>query len=138
VEKALREELKKDRAKTDTSNISKFGLLELSRERLSPSIESRSYQICHYCQGRGTVISVESAAVSHVRRIWMGLVKGGVTQVNGILSVDVANYLQNRKRKELTDLEDRYGVDIVIQGDSTMPPGEGKLDFIKGGASSSK
>jgi ribonuclease E len=138
VEKTIREELKKDRAKTDTSHISKFGLLELSRERLSPSIESRSYQTCHYCHGRGTVMSVESAAVSHVRRIWVGLVKGGVTQVNGILPIDVANYLQNRKRKELTDLEDRYGVDIVIQGDSSTPPGEGKLEFIKEGASSAK
>ena len=83
-------------------------------------------------------MSVESAAVSHVRRIWVGLVKGGVTKVNGTLSVDVANYLQNRKRKELTDLEDRYGVDIVIQGDPSMPPGEGELEFVKGGASSGK
>lgn len=83
-------------------------------------------------------MSVESAAVSHVRRIWVELVKGGVTQVNGILSVDVANYLQNRKRKELTDLEGRYGVNIVIQGDSSMPPGEEKLEFVRVGASSGK
>ncbi len=138
VEKVFREELKKDRAKTDTSHISKFGLLELSRERLSPSIESRSYQTCHYCQGRGTVMSVESAAVSYIRQIWMGLWKGGVTRVNGTLSMDVATYLQNRKRRELTDLENRYDVDIVIQGDSSMPPGEGKLDFVKGEAALEK
>ena len=134
VEKVLREELRKDRAKTDTSNISKFGLLELSRERLRPSIESRSYRTCHYCQGRGTVISVESAAVSLLRRIWMGLWKGGVTEVKGVLPLDVAAYLQNRKRRELAELEDRYGVAIVLEGNPTLAPGEGKLEFMKGGA----
>ncbi len=134
VEKILREELKKDRAKTDTSHISKFGLLELTRERLRPSIESRSYQICRYCQGRGTIMSVESAAVSLLRRIWMGLWKGGVTEVRGSLPIEVAAYLQNRKRRELAELEDRYGVAIVIQGDPSLPRGEGKLDFVKGNA----
>ena len=83
-------------------------------------------------------MSVESAAVSYVRQIWMGLWKGGVTRVNGTLSMDVATYLQNRKRRELADLEDRYGVDIAIQGDSSMPPGEGKLDFVKGEATPEK
>ena len=134
VEKVLREELKKDRAKTDLSHVSKFGLLELSRERLSPSIESRSYQTCYYCQGRGTIMSVESAVVSLVRRIWMGVWKGGVIQVNGTLPVEVATYLQNRKRKELAELEERYGVGIVLQGDPSLPPGEGKLDFVRGDA----
>ena len=134
VEKVLREELKKDRAKTDISHVSKFGLLELSRERLSPSIESRSYQTCYYCQGRGTIMSVESAVVSLVRRIWMGVWKGGVIQVNGTLPVEVATYLQNRKRKELAELEERYGVGIVLQGDPSLPPGEGKLDFVRGDA----
>jgi ribonuclease E len=134
VEKVLREELRKDRAKTDTSHISKFGLLELSRERLSPSIESRSYQTCHYCQGRGTIMSVESAAVSLLRHIWMGVWKGGVTEVNGTLPLAVAAYLQNRKRKELAELEERYGVAIVLRGDPSLPPGGGKLDFVKGDA----
>ncbi len=134
VEKVLREELKKDRAKTDTSHISKFGLLELSRERLRPSIQSRSYRTCHYCQGRGTIMSVESAAVSLLRRIWMGLWKGGVTEVKGSLPVEVAAYLQNRKRRELAELEDRYDVAIVLQGNPSLAPGEGKLEFMKGGA----
>lgn len=134
VEKVLREELRKDRAKTDTSRISKFGLLELSRERLRPSIESRSYRTCHYCQGRGTIMSVESAAVSLLRRIWMGVWKGGITEVKGALPMEVAAYLQNRKRRELAELEDRYGVAIVLQGNPSLAPGEGKLEFMKGGA----
>ncbi len=131
VEKALRDELKKDRAKTDTSHISKFGLLELSRQRLRPSIESKSYQPCNFCQGRGIIISVEAAAVALMRRIWMGISKGDITTVNGLIPMEVANYIQNRKRKDLTSLENRYGVNIIINGDHSLPPGGGKLDFIK-------
>ena len=130
VEKLLREELKKDRAKINTSSISKFGLMELSRQRLRPSIESKSYQICYYCHGRGLIMSVELAAVSLLRRIWMGLTKGGVTTVNGTFPVEVAAYLQNRKRKELAELEKRYGVTITLYGDSSLAPDGGKLDFI--------
>ncbi|MFH1349689.1 MAG: Rne/Rng family ribonuclease [Pseudomonadota bacterium] len=131
VEKVIREELKKDRAKITTSNISKFGLLELSRQRLRPSIESKSYQACRYCGGRGIVMSVESAAVSFLRRILMGVTQGDVIQVNGTFPVDVATYLQNRKRKELAELEIRYAVTINLHGDSTLSPSEGRLDFVK-------
>jgi len=130
VDKVFREDLKKDRAKIDTSHISKFGLMELSRQRLRPSIESKSYQTCNYCSGRGVVMSVESAAVSYLRRIWMGVWKGDVRQVRGSLPGEVATYLQNRKRKELGELENRYNVRIFLTGDPTMPPGGGKLDFI--------
>jgi ribonuclease E len=132
VERILREELKKDRAKVDTSHISKFGLMEISRQRLRASLESRSYQTCQYCNGRGMVLSVESAAVSYLRRIWIGVSKGGVSKVSASLPVDIASYLLNRKRKELTDVESRYGVTILIHGEPSLPPGEGKLDFVKG------
>ncbi|MBN2060139.1 MAG: Rne/Rng family ribonuclease [Deltaproteobacteria bacterium] len=131
VEKALREELKKDRAKTDTSNISKFGIMELSRQRLNPSIESKSYKICEHCQGRGLVISVEAAAISFLRRIWMGISKGNIVQVQGKLPSEVADYIQNKKRHELADLEARYKTNIVIVSDHTMTPGGGKLEFKK-------
>jgi ribonuclease E len=132
VEKTLREELRKDKAKTDTASISKFGLMELSRQRLNPSIESKSYQQCEQCQGRGVVISVEAAAVSFLRRIRMGISKGDISQVNGILPADVANYIQNNKRSELIEIEKRYGTDITINAEHSMPPGGGKLDFAKG------
>jgi len=131
IEKLLREETKKDRAKIDMAHISKYGLLELSRQRLRPSIESRSYEICHYCQGRGIVLAVGSAAVSFLRQISMGVSKKGVTQVKGILPVDVATYLQNRKRRELALLESRYGIDIILRGDPSLPPGSGKLEFVR-------
>ena len=131
VEKILREEMKKDRAKIDISHISKFGLMELSRERLRPSIESRSYQTCHYCQGRGLVLSVESASVSYLRQIWMGASNKGVERVKGVLPLEVFTYLQNRKRKDLAEIESRYGVVIVLERDPSLPPGSGHLDFLK-------
>jgi ribonuclease E len=135
VARVLREELRKDRAKIDTSHISKFGLMELSRQRLRPSIEFRSYQTCPFCNGRGMVMSVESSAVSFLRRIWMGVSKGNVSRVTGTLPMEVATYLQNRKRKELADIERRYGVPIILSGDPTLTPGSGKLDFIEGNES---
>jgi len=132
VEKFLREELRKDRAKTDTSSISKFGLMELSRQRLNPSIESKSYKTCDYCKGRGMVMSVEAAALSYMRRIWLGVSREEIKKVVGNLPLDVANYVQNRKRNELALLEGRHGAQIIINGDQSISPEEGKLDFIKG------
>jgi ribonuclease E len=130
IEKQLREKAKEDRAKIDIGHISKFGLLELSRERLRPSIESRSYQTCAHCQGRGIVLSVESASVSFLRQIWMAVSSKEVSQVKGHLPVEVTTYLQNKKRKEIAQLEARYGVDIILEGDPSLPPGSGNLEYI--------
>ena len=131
IERLMREETKKDRAKMDMSHISKFGLLELSRQRLRPSIESRSYETCNSCQGRGLVLAVGPASVSFLRQISMAVSRKGIRQVKGILPVDVAMYLQNRKRRELALLESRYGVDIILQADPSLSPGRGNLEFVK-------
>ncbi len=131
IEKLLKEATKEDRAKIDMSGISKFGLLELSRQRLRPSIESISYQVCRQCQGRGLVPSVEAASLSLLRRIWGGASRAGVIQVKGRLPLGVATYLQNRKRKELARLEARYGVDILLDVDSSLAPGEGKIELVQ-------
>jgi ribonuclease E len=129
VEKVVREEAKKDRAKIDMAHISKFGLLELSRERLRPSIESRSYQPCRYCQGRGTVQSVESASVSVLRQISMRISKGGIAAVKGFMAPEVETYLQNKKRLELAGLEERSGVEILLEADPSLAPGAERLEF---------
>ncbi len=131
VEKMVRDKTKDDRAKISVSPISKFGLLELSRQRLRPSIESMSYQTCNYCGGRGIVPSVETAALSFLRRIRMGVSRKGIVHVKGSLSLDVATYLQNRKRKDLAQLESRYGVNITLQTDAAIPPGGGTVEFLK-------
>jgi ribonuclease E len=129
--KQIKEEMKKDRAKISFSSISKFGLMEISRQRLRPSIESKSYQICEYCQGRGIVRSVEATSVSFLRQIWLGASKDSVVTVTGVLPSKVADYLLNKKRSELADLEERYGVSIEIQGGPGLSPWEGELKFIE-------
>ncbi len=129
--KQVKEEIKRDRAKINISYISKFGLMELSRQRLSPSIESKSYQICEVCQGRGIVRSVEATSVSFLRQIWLGASKENIDRVTGILPSMVANYLLNKKRAELAELEKRYGVSIEIQGNPDLPPWGGDLNFIE-------
>lgn len=127
--KQVKEQIKRDRAKINVSYISKFGLMELSRQRLRPSIESKSYQICEFCQGRGIVRSVEASSVSFLRQIWMEVSKGSVSRVTGILPTTVANYLLNKKRLELAELEKRYEVCIDIKGNPELPLWGGKLDF---------
>ncbi|MBE9542381.1 MAG: Rne/Rng family ribonuclease [Proteobacteria bacterium] len=129
--KQVKEETKRDRAKMSFSNISKFGLMELSRQRLRPSIESKSYQICEFCQGRGIVRSVEATAVSFLRQIWLGASKGNIETVTGMLPSNVSNYLLNKKRAELAELEKRYGVSIEIQANPGLSPWEGDLKFIE-------
>ena len=131
VVKQFKEEIKKDKAKISFSPISKFGLMEVSRQRLRPSIESKSYQICEFCQGRGIVRSVEATAVSFLRQIWLGASKDNVVTVTGTLPSNVANYLLNKKRAELAELEERYGVSIEIQGKPDLSPWEGDLKFIE-------
>jgi ribonuclease E len=128
--RVVREEAKKDSAKTSFSYISKFGLMELSRQRLRPSLESKTYQICEYCQGRGIVRSVEATALSFLRKIWQGSSRGDVEKVKGTLPSKVANYLLNKKRKELAELEKRYEISIEIQGNPELPIWGGDLEFI--------
>lgn len=129
VEKLIKGELKKDRARTVVSNISKLGLMELSRQRLRPSIESKSYTTCPYCSGRGVVISIESASNAIIRRIMMILSRGGVRELWGSFNEEVANYLLNKKRRELSELETRYEVNLIINGTDEFPPGKGRIVY---------
>jgi len=129
--KQVKEGIKRDRAKMNVSYISKFGLMELSRQRLRPSIESKSYQICEFCQGRGIVRSVEASSVSFLRQIWLGASKGNIERVTGVLPNTVANYLLNKKRTELAELEKRYEVSVEIQGNPDLPLWGGKLEFVE-------
>ena len=131
VEKAFRDQAKNDKAKISTSTISKFGLLELSRQRLRASIESVSYEICRCCQGRGLIPSVETASLSFLRQIRMGISNKSITKIKGALPIEVTTYLQNKKRQELAKLESRYKVNISLEGDPSIHLGGGSLEFLK-------
>lgn len=131
VEKRFKEETRTDRAKISMSTISRFGLLELSRQRLRPSLESMSYQTCGCCQGRGLIPSVETASLTFLRQIRSGMARKGISSIKGTLPIQVAAYLQNRKRQELAQLEIRYDIEIILEGDPALSPGAGTLTFGK-------
>ena len=130
VEKGLRNGIKKDRAKITMLHISNLGLLELSRQRVRPSVEMKSYQVCQYCNGRGLVQSVESAAVSFLRRIKILVHHKGLKKIKGVLPNNVASYVLNIKKAELLRLESKYGISILVEPDPSLPPGGGDIQLI--------
>ncbi|BBO81764.1 hypothetical protein DSCO28_23300 [Desulfosarcina ovata subsp. sediminis] len=131
VEKALRTAMKQDRARVKIGKISKFGLLELSRQRLRPSIDFGSMQTCTHCNGKGQVPSAESLGLSFLRKLKLDTLKEDVRQVSARLPAAVANYLLNRKRKELNDLESKRDVIITIVARDDLIPGQVEVTYDK-------
>jgi ribonuclease E len=129
VERRLRGCVSEDKAKTKVGKISRFGLLEMSRQRIRPSIEFGSYHPCRYCQGKGLVASTETLAVGFLRKLSLETLKPGVTSVKGVVPVDVADYLLNKKRKEIAELEERRALSVGIEGAQSMTPGESKITY---------
>lgn len=130
VEKKVKESMKEDKAKVDISRISRFGLMQISRQKLASPVQRGSYHVCEHCQGRGVVRSVETLALVYLRRIQTGVTRKNVHQVECQLPIAVAQYLQNKKRQELLELENKYEVVINIEGDPTMSPTDSLLDFV--------
>jgi ribonuclease E len=127
VEKNLRACLKKGKARTKIGRISKFGLLELSRQRLRPSIEFGSFKTCCHCNGKGLVPSVETLGLRFLRKLKLEALKADISTVRGMVPQIVADYLLNQKRKEILDLESRHSITVTIQGDGAILPGESQL-----------
>ena len=130
VEKRLRNALKKDKAKTDISRISKFGLLEMSRQRLKTPLAEESYTVCSYCDGRGRVKSIESLALAVLRKILDRVIEGDVALVKGVFSRPVATHLLNQKREELTEIEREFHLQVWFTGQWEMAPDQFVLDFL--------
>ena len=114
VEDRLRDAVKQDRARIQLGKISRFGLLELSRQRLRPSISESTNIVCPRCNGMGVIRSVESLALAVLRLIGEEARKDRTAKVIAQLPVDVATYLMNEKRDWLHDIESRSRVDIVL------------------------
>jgi ribonuclease E len=127
VEKAVREHTKLDKARIRTGRISQFGLMEMSRQRIRPSIEFGSYIQCLHCRGKGVVPSPETLAIGFLRRLRLEARKEGIEKIEGVVPVSVADYLLNKKRKELTDLETRSNVTITVRGEQGLAPGESRI-----------
>ena len=131
VEKKLRNAFKKDRAKVDLSRMSRFGIVELSRQRLKPSLSHGVYSICQSCQGRGRSRSPYSMALTVLRKIQDKVTQDDFKMIKGILPKNVAEYLLNYKRDDLNAIERQYGLQVVIVGEDDMPAEEFHFDFVK-------
>jgi ribonuclease E len=131
VEKKLHNAFKKDRAKADLSRISRFGIVELSRQRLKPSLSDGVYTTCQNCQGRGRVRSPSSLALAVMRKIQDKVTQDNFKMVKGTLPKTVAEYLLHYKRDDLNAIERKYGLQVVIEGHEEMPAGELHLDFVR-------
>jgi ribonuclease E len=129
IERNLRNHVKEDKARTTVGRISRFGLLEMSRQRIRPSIEFGSYQPCTHCRGKGLVPSPETLGIGFLRKLSLEILKSKISSVKGIVPVEVADYLLNKKRKEIVELEHRREISIEIEGDSSMAPGESNILF---------
>jgi ribonuclease E len=131
VERSLRNALKRDKARVEIGRISRFGILELSRQRIRPAVAGRSFIACGNCGGSGLVKSTEAAALAVLRKIQAGLAKGGCLQVKVELPDEVATYLLNQKRAELFRLEKQYGLKIQISGQPGLPSHQFNLEFVR-------
>jgi ribonuclease E len=129
VERRLRDHLKSDRARVQLGRISAFGLLELSRQRLRPSFQELSTQLCPTCKGSGAVRSVGSAALQALRAIELEGIKGKAGALAVTLPLPAALYLLNQKRDRVITLEQRYGMSIEIGVDEEMIAGTYRLEI---------
>ncbi|MDF9434808.1 ribonuclease E [Chromohalobacter israelensis] len=114
VENRVRDALKLDRARVQIGRISRFGLMEMSRQRLRPSLGETSGVVCPRCNGQGTIRDVRSISLSIMRLIEEEAMKERSSQIRAILPVPVATYLLNEKRSVLNDIEQRQGVQVVL------------------------
>jgi ribonuclease E len=131
VEQVLKQSLKKDKARVTVGPLSKFGLLELSRQRLRPTAEVSAYIPCPACQGRGRIKKVDTLSVSLLRQISTQAAQGQLQEVRALVPAEVGHFLLNKKRKDLLALEEQYGIKIVVTGKEDLGPEEILVDYLK-------
>ncbi len=116
VENALREALERDRARTKILKTSAFGLIEMTRQRIRPSLKRSVYQDCPHCKGMAQVKTCESMSLEVMRLLQLASYRGQVVRVEIRVAPGVADYLLNRKRREIARMEEVGGVQVHVQG----------------------
>lgn len=114
VEERLKKALSMDRARVQIGRISRFGLLEMSRQRLRPSLGESSRITCPRCSGQGTIRGIESLGLSVIRIIEEEALKENTAQVRAVLPTEIAAYLLNEKRQAIIDIEKRQHVAVIV------------------------
>lgn len=120
VEKRMKEAMKDDRARIQIAKMSIFGLLEISRQRMHSSFMESNYETCPYCHGHGVVRTIESGATLILRAIEGEAVRGQNMKITATVPADIAAYLLNQKRKQLSALEEQYQICVIIAGDTSL------------------
>ncbi len=122
VERALRDAVKRDRARTKILRTSPFGLIEMTRQRIRPSLKRSVYKDCPGCSGSGVVKTAESMAIEVVRMLILATQNTELAKVSVTVADDVATYLNNKKRRELSRLEDENKISVQIFGQEDVSP----------------
>lgn len=129
VEQRLRDALSSDRARIQVGRISSFGLLELSRQRLNPSLAEAQQEVCAHCAGTGRVKTLDFSAISIIRALEVeGIKSKGQQDIILTMATSVALYIMNNKRKLLNEIEARYGFTVSFVTDDTLSTSQFKLE----------
>lgn len=131
VEEKLKDALRHDRARVQIGRISRFGLLEMSRQRLRPSLGESTQQVCPRCDGHGRVRSVESLSLSVLRLVEEQAMKENTGQVLVQAPANVANFLLNEKRKAVAEIEQRHDVPIIVVADDKLETPHFEIERIR-------
>ena len=131
VENRLNAAVQADRARVQIGRISRFGLMEMSRQRLKPSLGESTQIVCPRCTGQGTIRTVESLSLSLVRIIEEEALKAGTARVDIQVPVDVATYILNEKRQAILDVEKLSGVHVLIVANPTLETPQYKVERVR-------
>jgi ribonuclease E len=122
VERALRDAVKRDRARTKILKISAFGLIEMTRQRIRPSLKRSVYQDCPHCRGTSQIKTTESMSIDVMRILQLAAHRSNISRINVRVQEDVAGYLLNRKRREISRLEEGGNLQLTIAGALGVSP----------------
>ena len=131
VETALKQSLKKDKARVTVGHLSKFGLLELSRQRLRPTAEVTAYIECPTCHGQGHIKRVDTLGLSLLRQISTQVAQNPIQEVRAAVPLEVGTFLLNTKRKDIFDLEEHFNLKITLTPKVGLGPEDIQVDYVK-------
>ena len=131
VENRLQEAVKLDRARIQLGRISRFGILELSRQRLRSSISDANYTVCPHCEGTGHLRNVTSSALSLLRIVEEEALKENTEAVYAELPIETATFLLNEKRHEINQIETRLGTRIVVLPSTSLDGRQFKIRRLR-------
>ncbi len=131
IEKKLKEAFKKDRARIQIGEISSFGLLELSRQRLRLSVSETTTEVCNYCGGVGRIQSFEVNAMQILREAEESLITNPQNEISISITPNLSTYILNHKKTNITDIEKRHNLKIIFDIDNNLPLSDYKINNLE-------